>query len=55
MDTGLVILCIALMAIGLQQRNVGLMFVAMMCWIGFAAYMFEQWGIAYAADNTTPT
>lgn len=54
MDTGLVILCIALMAIGLQQRNVGLMFVAMMCWLGFAAYMFEQWGIAYAADNTTP-
>ena len=55
MDTGLVVLCIAIMAVALQQRSVGIMFVAMMCWLGFAAYMAEQWGIAYAADNTTPT
>jgi hypothetical protein len=55
MDTGLVILCIAIMGVALQQRSVPLMFASLMCWLGFAAYMLEQWNIAYGLDNTTPT
>lgn len=54
MDTGLVILCIAMMGVALQQRSVPLMFASIMCWLGFAAYMSEQWVAAYALDNTTP-
>lgn len=55
MDTGLVILCIAMMGVALQRKSVALMFASIMCWLGFAAYMSEQWAIAYALDNTTPT
>ena len=52
MDTGLVILCIAMMGVGLQQRSVPLMFASIMCWLGFAAYMQEQWT---ATNATAPT
>lgn len=52
MDTGLVILCIAMMGVALQQRSVPLMFASLMCWLGFAAYMQEQWTITNA---TAPT
>ena len=54
MDTGLVILCVSITAVAIYLKSVAVMFASIMCWLGFAAYMFESWSAAYALDNTTP-